>query len=65
MVRLEELGGVICKSAFANHPSHLHEFCKSPLPTLMSSPLDQDHVVYVEVSIVYTERWFPLHMFHF
>jgi hypothetical protein len=45
MERLEEVGGVICKSTFANHPSTSHEFCKSPLPPLMSSPLDQDRVV--------------------
>jgi hypothetical protein len=28
--RLEEEGGVICKSTFANHPPHLLWICKSP-----------------------------------
>jgi hypothetical protein len=37
-------------------PPTSHEFCKSPLPPPMSSPLDQDRVTQIEVSIVCMKR---------
>jgi hypothetical protein len=36
-------------------PSTSHEFCTWPLPPSISLPLDQHHVVQIEVSIVCTE----------
>jgi hypothetical protein len=37
-------------------PPTSHEFCKSPLPPPTSSPLDQDRVTRIEVSIVCMKR---------
>jgi hypothetical protein len=51
--RWEEL---FAKATLQIIPPTSHEFCKSPLTPLMSSPLDQDRVVWIEVSIVCTER---------
>jgi hypothetical protein len=44
------------KSPLQITPPTSHEFCKSPLPPPMSSPLDQDRVTQIEVSIVCTKR---------
>jgi hypothetical protein len=45
------------KSPLQITPPTSHEFCKSPLPPPMSSPLDQDRVTRIEVSIVCMTRW--------
>jgi hypothetical protein len=44
------------KSPLQITPPTSHEFCKSPLPPLMSSLLDQDRVTPIEVSIVCMKR---------
>jgi hypothetical protein len=44
------------KSPLQITPPTSHEFCKSPLSPLMSSPLDRDRVTQIEVSIVCMKR---------
>jgi hypothetical protein len=47
--------GRFAKAPLQITPPTSHEFCKSPLPPPMSSPLDQDRVTEIGVSIVCTE----------
>jgi hypothetical protein len=51
--RWEEL---FAKSPLQITPPTSHKFCKSLFPPPMSSPLDQDRVTQIEVSIVCMKR---------